>query len=578
MSYKIDKLRKKLARRSTAGNILILSLVILGLLVALFLALPWKVAFVELCHAKHANAVQSASLAAASELSKIVINDPYFGYVGLSDSVPSGAATVAGDGEATPVVGINTLIGSARLDLILAHILENNELIALAEQDAEAARKAARRLETAWKKAIDPGNREVACDLNGKLVKPYELANEAYMSSIGWSPLLANHVVQKFSLSLGWVEDGGSSTTLAPLPEELSETPADLKKNGCYKPFEDIPAFGESFYFVGVGPQPALVSSERFKEPDGKRICSIVKVEADVESKAGQVIANAACAQPYAVAEANPAGVMRINFSNGLPPNVSCLRELISDARLNVARAEEFTASGGDVPVDQNAVLVQANSQQGVSVAQVLARGLYDWIRTAHVRLRLDSVIAMMDQSLSNLAQKRNGDLGDPASPSLLFEFDAAGNVLVRNCNRNPFISEIVDENQSYAVNYQPVQLGSTLWNIGCRDEVRKLGSQAGGKHAGQPVVGNPVNWCELAYFDGSSEASMKRAKGGKALGLVVTGSNQGCAGGEQAVSQASAQFSKLDGGSLSHAPRKSYYSGGLAVDIEMSQSEGADD
>ena len=576
MSYKFDKSKRRQSERRSTGNIIILSVAILALLLVFFFAVPWKLILLGLCHGRHDNAVQAASLAAASELSHIVINDPYYGYIGLSDSPPVGTATTAADGEPTPVIGINTLIGTARLDLLLAHRLQNNELIAMAEQDVEASRKAAKRLEAACKKAIEPDSRDTAVDLNGKPIKPYEAARSAYMSSLGWSPLLGQANMGKFSLSLGWLADHGSTTTQVPVPEKLSQTPESAQQNGRYKPFIDIPAFGESFYFVGVGPQPALVDARQFREADGKRICTVVKVEAEMERDKGPGLHNVACAQPYGVAEANPTAVMRINFPEGVPNSVSSLHDLLSDARLSVCRTEDFTATGGDVPINQGAVLVADQSAQEHTMGKVLARCLYDWIRIARVKPRLDSLVDAMDASFRILAQNRTNGLGSLENPCFTFEFDVSGNVVVRNCNRNPFIDQIVYDNQSYAITSQPVAIGSGLWSIGCRDEVRRLGTVSGGKHAGQPVVGNPVNWCELAYFDRSPEESLKRAKGSKALGLIVTGNNQGCAGGRKAVSWESAQFSRLDGGAVLHPPRKSYYSGGLPVDIEFSQANGS--
>ncbi len=42
-------------------------------------------------------AIEAASLAAAKEISRIVVNDPNFGYISLSDAAPVGKATAAGD-------------------------------------------------------------------------------------------------------------------------------------------------------------------------------------------------------------------------------------------------------------------------------------------------------------------------------------------------------------------------------------------------------------------------------------------------------------------------------------------------
>ena len=54
--------------------------------------------------------IDAAGLVAADDLSRLIINDPNFGYVSLSNYPPIGIATCAADGEPLPVVGINTLV------------------------------------------------------------------------------------------------------------------------------------------------------------------------------------------------------------------------------------------------------------------------------------------------------------------------------------------------------------------------------------------------------------------------------------------------------------------------------------
>jgi len=69
---------------------------------------------------RYQQAIESAALRAATELSEIVINDPYFGFISLSDQKPIGQATFAADGEPLPVHGINTIIATTRLDYLIA--------------------------------------------------------------------------------------------------------------------------------------------------------------------------------------------------------------------------------------------------------------------------------------------------------------------------------------------------------------------------------------------------------------------------------------------------------------------------
>jgi hypothetical protein len=60
-------------------------------------------------------AIEAASLAAARDLSRIIIEDHNIGFVALSDYSPVGTITKASDGYPTPVHGINTVLATARL-------------------------------------------------------------------------------------------------------------------------------------------------------------------------------------------------------------------------------------------------------------------------------------------------------------------------------------------------------------------------------------------------------------------------------------------------------------------------------
>ncbi len=62
-------------------------------------------------HSEQRTAIESAALAAAKDLSRIVVEDPNFGLISLSDAAPVGTNTAAGDRYFMPVHGINTLLG-----------------------------------------------------------------------------------------------------------------------------------------------------------------------------------------------------------------------------------------------------------------------------------------------------------------------------------------------------------------------------------------------------------------------------------------------------------------------------------
>src|SRR5690606_18236238 len=115
------------------GNMLILVVAVLlaiGILFCFF-----GLGFVRLLgtSAEQTTAIEAAALAAARDLSRIVIDTPEFGLVGISDSAPNAGS--AGDGFGLPVHGINSIIGTARLDYIIGDQLGINEWKELALQD-----------------------------------------------------------------------------------------------------------------------------------------------------------------------------------------------------------------------------------------------------------------------------------------------------------------------------------------------------------------------------------------------------------------------------------------------------------
>lgn len=99
-------------RRSQVGSTLVLiAAITMGLIVTLiFFGLNYTRLLGS--NSEQKKAIESAALAAATDLSTIVIPTAEFGYVSLSDQAPIGKATVAGDQYYLPVRGINTLIGS----------------------------------------------------------------------------------------------------------------------------------------------------------------------------------------------------------------------------------------------------------------------------------------------------------------------------------------------------------------------------------------------------------------------------------------------------------------------------------
>src|SRR6516165_4846024 len=234
--------------RSSRGGLLVVMMVFILVLVISLVPVALVTAQSALMWRREQSALEAAALAAAKDLEKIIVNDPHFGYIALSDYPPCGKATIAGDGEPLPVLSINTVIGTARLETIIANDLGNPELITLAQEDTAAARNAAKLLQDKLISAIQPNNNYPATDLEGNIVTPYEHARQTYLANCPTATGSIAPRCQDFRLSLGWLNDGSSTVTPIPQPFNSAEVPEKAKVKDRYKAFIDIPAGGESFY------------------------------------------------------------------------------------------------------------------------------------------------------------------------------------------------------------------------------------------------------------------------------------------------------------------------------------------
>jgi hypothetical protein len=574
---------------------LTLAVVLIPLFI-LFLFLP-ALEFLEVysIHLREQSALEAVSLAVAEDLSKIVVNDPYFGYIGLSDFPPNGRATLAGDREPLPITGINTLWTTCRYNLLMAELLDNDYMRNWAQQDIQAAKAATQRLSDLLADSVKYNSKSDAHDRDGNEIKPYQharallLANSAKYSSGDTAQknrLATGLQVNSLNLSLGWLDDSRGSC--APIPEPINM--AQLPKNGSvqadYRAFVNLPIKQQDFYFAGLARQATIVNASHFCKPDGKQICSVVRADASltiphhapmmqlITGKRALVVDCAACAVPPADFDRIIPGVMGISFVNGIIPDLVNIRALLDNMNLSRNKTDIYYASGGDYPNDpKTSLLVCQNVDSPWPVPKIIARGLFDWLRATHGKAHLDAVLNLIDLPFRDQATYGPGSR---TMPSFFYEVKRNGDIWISNQEQNPFLSETVFENQLYALSFNAFTGQSVTWTMSFRDQVANLGTPRGGKHGGQLMVGNPINWCDLPYFSGNPDLAAEKAKGAKAVGLTVAGTADGCEGGSGAVSLESATFSKQNGSVLTSPLRKSFYSGGLAVDIRFSSPTSA--
>ncbi len=419
MGSRLQRRPGKSARGVKGNTLVLVSAITIGLLIAIVL---FALNYGRLLggSTEHLTAIEAASLAAAQDLSRVVINDDYYGYISLSDYPPIGLGTKAADKEPLPVLSINTVLATARLDMIIAQNVKDqtgdSTVFTLAKADVAKARAAANSLNATLASVLNGGT---AKDLDGNTVDPLAHAQKVYQSNL--TKLTGGDVVvNSFKLSLGYLENGSTTLTDLPKPDNQAQVSPDQQLDGHYKAFVSVPACGEDFYFAGIARQPSLVDARQFRDPDSKRACSIVKAEADHTITAslsqgdnGEQVSHPvhsiACAQPSGNTDMSPPGVLTLGFPNGLVPGINSIKDIFSNGDLNTNTSKVFTAQGGDwpstFPGDPSTSLLAPGNIPGISnppsVTQTFGTGFFHWLRAARTRPKISAIDSMLTQNFS---------------------------------------------------------------------------------------------------------------------------------------------------------------------------------
>jgi hypothetical protein len=545
--------KTRLARNQN-GNILLLILASLCLIIVPLVILVSQGGLYAVDRDRAKSAVEAAALLAANNMSKVIIDDPQFGYVSLSNFPPNGEGTMAPDGEPLPVIGINTLTGTIRQIAVLGHELQNQTISELAEDDREALESTVEDLNSALKTALEKDQREKTTDNQGTNI---EIAKD--VSNFLKTHLPPSLKLESVELENGWLAGSARSTIPLPSPQQFSHVSKDESIDGEYRAFVDIPLDAKNFTFAGLGKSSALVSSKEFRAADDKHINSIVKVKVTFVRnnefhhmlpfglEAPDKIEISAAAQPFTMEDGGPAGVMTVRFSGGSVSGLHTWSDFLQKDNFHDRQIMTYQALGGDYPLDARAVMRPSKLDSADGTSQQFAEHLYYWLRNGHLRPCIGSVMEMLSQRF----QSGPNDI-------YAYEFDNNGNISRRVITKDPFprgftseaqVSTTVDTSTNSGIN--PI--------IIFRNNVKRLGTQTGGKHAGQPIAGTPLNWCELSEYGGDDFIAGAVRKGRLATGFTLLNASGG-----------NSVFRGFDGKTICLQPRKSYYSGGLAVDIEI--------
>jgi hypothetical protein len=550
--------------RNKAGSILIL-----GVLFACFFIVPLIVVLTRLDRfvgekTASQNTVEAACLLAANDVSRIMINDQNFGYVSLSNYPPTGKATCAPDGEPLPVTGINTLVGNIRQNTIVADELQNGYMRDLADADRICLENTIEELNLALSNSLS-GNSKNAVDNQGEKVDPVKDV-KAFLEK----NLPAGAKVESIKLSNGWLSSGGGTTISVPKPESLGRLKPGSSQLGEYRPFVDVPVGNRSFTFGGVGRSASICKLSNFRQADKKHICSIVKIECTVSvndqctwlsppGSTTRALKFASCCEPYSNPDIGPPGVMTLRFSGGSVPGLQSWSDFIAANAFHDNHVATYDVVGGDYPIDQTSRMRQSESAEQTTTSQQFAGHLYYWLRNGRLRPRIDGILSMVRETFPIC----------PTAGFYVYEFEKDGTISRRTLERDPFPVGVTSDAQFSAVADTTTRNGSSAIII-FRNDVKHLGTAGGGKHGGQPIAGNPLNWCELQDFGGDEQLALLAGKGRLGTQLTIVDSDGSGSPLTVLNNWGSAIFKTFDGKGLSMQPRRTYYSGGLALDIEI--------
>lgn len=550
--------------RSKTGSILVILMLSLSFLVIPLLMMGVQIGLYLIDRQRLQNTVEAACLIAANDLSRITINDPNFGFVALSNFPPIGKATKAPDGEPLPVTGINTLVGTLRQNAIVARELQNDTMDSLVIEDRARLDATIRLLNSALKNSLCTC--EGGVDIHGQKVEPVKDV-VAFLKA----NLPGNMQLETIKLSTGWLSNGATTNVPVPQPDRLAELKPAQMRGGFYQPFVDVPVGKCAFSFAGVGPSSRLVAPNQFQPADEKHICSIVRIECVVARKDVPImplgmpsfskVQSISCCQPYSMPDLGPRGLMTIRFTGGSIPGLESWRDFLSGNFMD-NQITRYDALGGDFPVDGDARLTQSSAQvdslgRCQTTSHQFAENLYYWLRNGHLTPRLDAILAMIDEPF------RFG----PAD-IYAYEFASSGSISRRIIARDPFPIGVTADRQSSTVADTVIQGASPI--IVFRNNVKNLSTSSGGKHAGQPLTGYPLNWCEIAEYGGDENMARRLNKGRLGTRLTLVDPS-GSAPVDLAINEETYNlFKTCDGKTLYLQPRRSFYSGGLALDIEI--------
>lgn len=442
--------------RNFHGNVLAFIAVIFGVIVLLVAFFIMNYGQLIGTHKQAQTAIDAAALQAAKDIGRIVISEKdgcHFGIVGLVDGAPKN-----NDLNNRSQIGINTVVGTIRLDALIARELGNKTMAVLAAHDLELAKQDCLTLKKKIESALSDGTAE---DVNGKSFNVRDNAETAYDSNavrIGKGKRVGN-----LDLKIGYVNSSQvSSNVPVPNPKQLAQINGNnsISRNNstyyqAYVPINtDVLGNNLTFGFSASAEEPSLLPESEFRESLTQAQLaylapSAVQVAATEEVKpiAGSASGDAKTKQLQVVATAvaggrrlpSSSGSLQVSFPGGPPPagqGVDCTSvktimnhsmielkgnygdtvqspgQTVDAADLGTAskysgwnaqsKGNWLEAKGGSIPANANATLTQTEfrGRENDDPSVVLSFLVYDWLHHMYLRPNINGVVSALSSEL----------------------------------------------------------------------------------------------------------------------------------------------------------------------------------
>ncbi len=483
-----------LKSRKSGGNVLIVAIAILAFVVVVIGLFILSFTRLLGSHQEQRTAIEAASLAVAHDLSAIVIEDPYFGFVSLAGSPPVGKGTKAGDNYFVSVQSINSLLATIRLDMLIADQLNDDIMRSLVRADYAKAMVAKDNLVSKLRQVILPGG--FGNDCNGNKIEPYQDAINAYQTNVvrmngGKSQL----VTGSMKLSLG-LASGLNTSTNVPSPPGTGAVSQSQQEQGFYKAFMNVPYDNLDFVFAAMDSDTSLVDRTKFQANDASLpyvIPDVIKCEADQKFSFKDEHGNDKVATTHAVACSEPAdsidplpnpGMFELVFTPSVPPEIGKLGDIFLYQGLQTSPSDWVQSpNGGDYPgtalKDFYPRVVNDDHPQ---FGKMVSLAFYDWLRRGREHIDVASLINTLNNPLS-----KSIAVGLPQKHQ--FSIEPNGTVSCVIVSDTPTTALAVSDHQ-YRAESGLVILSSNkkVYDAFLRDFVYQPGRINGGIHAGEPI------------------------------------------------------------------------------------------